>query len=167
MSGGVRPAVPADLRAVRRTVEAAYRPWVQVIGTRPRPMDADYTALIEAGAVFVIDPAFDAAPTGTPRTAAALVVLVPEDGALLIENVAVHPSWQGHGLGRRLLDFAEDRARSLAVPEVRLYTNVKMTSNIALYESLGYRRVDHGEPAVPVVVHMRKTVPAPPEPTLP
>jgi ribosomal protein S18 acetylase RimI-like enzyme len=63
---------------------------------------------------------------------------VPEPEVLLVENVAVRPSLHGRGLGRRLLAFAEDEARRLGLPAVRLYTNEKMGRNIALYEKLGY-----------------------------
>jgi hypothetical protein len=36
-------------------------------------------------------------------------------------------------LGTRLLALAEDRARSLHLPEIRLYTNAAMTENLAYY----------------------------------
>ncbi|GGO74466.1 N-acetyltransferase [Nonomuraea cavernae] len=116
----------ADLAAVEKLVHDAYEPWVEVVGMRPLPMEADYGVLIAAGRVHVTDP-LDG-----------LVVLVPEDGVLLVENVAVSPERQGRGVGRRLLAFAEEEARRLGLPALRLYTNAKMASNIALYESLGY-----------------------------
>ncbi|MCA2188630.1 GNAT family N-acetyltransferase [Nonomuraea cavernae] len=122
----MRQAVAADLAAVEKLVHDAYEPWVEVVGMRPLPMEADYGVLIAAGRVHVTDP-LDG-----------LVVLVPEDGVLLVENVAVSPERQGRGVGRRLLAFAEEEARRLGLPALRLYTNAKMASNIALYESLGY-----------------------------
>ena len=45
---------------------------------------------------------------------------------------------QGQGLGNRLLALAEDEARRLGLPEVRLYTNVTMTENLAYYPRRGY-----------------------------
>ncbi|MEU8247006.1 GNAT family N-acetyltransferase [Nonomuraea sp. NPDC048916] len=122
----MRPAVAADLAAVEKLVHDAYEPWVEVVGMRPLPMEADYDALIAAGRVHVTDP-LDG-----------LIVLVPEPGVLLVENVAVQPERQGRGVGRTLLAFAEQEARRLGLPALRLYTNAKMASNIALYESLGY-----------------------------
>lgn len=107
-------------------MHAAYTPWVEVIGMRPLPMEADYAALIAAGHVHVTD------------ELDGLIVLVPEDGVLLVENVAVRPDRHGRGIGRGLMAHAEREARRLGLPDLRLYTNVKMTSNIALYESLGY-----------------------------
>ena len=71
---------------------------------------------------------------------------------LLIENLAVDPSCQGIGHGRRLLAFAEERARGAGIPELRLYTHEKMTENIELYERNGYveyeRRTQEGRHGV-------------------
>jgi ribosomal protein S18 acetylase RimI-like enzyme len=71
-----------------------------------------------------------------------LLCLSPVGQALLIENVAVHPSGQGTGLGRQLMDFAEEEARRGGFDHLRLYTNEVMTENVAFYEHLGYQEVD-------------------------
>jgi GNAT superfamily N-acetyltransferase len=127
-----RLAVPPDQSAIEDVVRAAYEPWVEVIGTRPGPMDADYASLIAAGSVYVTGSG------GAQSWLDALIVLIPEDGALLVENVAVRPDRKWRGIGRRLLAFAEDEARRRRLPAVRLYTHAWMTTNISLYESLGY-----------------------------
>ncbi|MER6943553.1 GNAT family N-acetyltransferase [Nonomuraea sp. NPDC000554] len=130
----MRPAQTADRAAVEQLVQAAYEPWVEVIGMRPLPMEADYDALIAEGRVHLAD----RLEGGVGGGLGGLIVLVPEDGVLLVDNVAVRPEQQGKGIGRMLLAFAEEEARRLGLPALRLYTNVKMTTNIALYESLGY-----------------------------
>ncbi|MGR6924030.1 GNAT family N-acetyltransferase [[Actinomadura] parvosata] len=122
----MRLADEGDRAAVERLVHDAYTPWIEVVGMRPLPMEADYAVLIAAGRVHVTD-ALDG-----------LIVIVPEDGALLVENVAVRPDRHGQGIGRRLMAYAEEEARRLGLPALRLYTNVRMAANIALYESLGY-----------------------------
>ena len=48
------------------------------------------------------------------------------------------PGRQGEGIGRALLALAEERAKELGLPEVRLYTHVLMSENRALYTGLGY-----------------------------
>ena len=96
-------------------------------------MDADYAALVAARVVTVAE--VDGAPAG-------LIVLVAKPDHLLVENVAVDPERQGHGIGRALLAFAEARAAELGLDELRLYTHVKMTENQALYARLGYREVE-------------------------
>ncbi len=69
---------------------------------------------------------------------AGFVILVAEPGYLLLENVAVLPAAQGHGIGARLLAFAEEHARSLRLNEIRLYTNEMMTENLTYYPRHGY-----------------------------
>ena len=39
------------------------------------------------------------------------VILMPEDKHMTIANVAVHPLFQGNGLGRGLMKFGEEEAR--------------------------------------------------------
>jgi ribosomal protein S18 acetylase RimI-like enzyme len=147
----LRIAVPGDVDAVRAVVTAAYEPWIPVIGMRPLPLEANYDQLIGVGGVtLLIEP-------GAGRVAA-LIVLVPEPEALLIENVAVDPVFQRRGFGRILLAHAEDVARSAGLGTVRLYTNRLMATNIALYERLGYaitiRETHEGRP----VVHLAKAL---------
>ncbi len=71
--------------------------------------------------------------------AGVLVLEDAGDGTLLVDNVAVAPSAQGKGLGRALIAFAEAEAQRRGLCEVRLYTNVLMTENLALYGRLGFR----------------------------
>lgn len=143
---GIRLAEAVDQDAVEAIVKAAYDPWIPVIGVEPLPLVADYAELISRGHVYVLE--YDEVD--------GVIVLVPEDETLLVENVAVRPDRQGRGLGHRLLAFAEFRARSLGLSAVRLYTNEKMTSNIGLYESLGYRETGREGIDGRHAVHLRK-----------
>jgi GNAT superfamily N-acetyltransferase len=74
-----------------------------------------------------------------------IVVVVPENGAMLLENVAVDPSAKGRGYGRLLLAFAEQEVRRQGFGIIRLYTNVPMTENLALYPRLGYVETHRGD----------------------
>ncbi|MFI9589602.1 GNAT family N-acetyltransferase [Nonomuraea sp. NPDC052265] len=140
----MRLAQEADRAAVEQLVHDAYQPWAEIIGMRPLPMEADYPALIAAGRVHVTD------------GLEGLVVLVPEEGALLVDNVAVRPDLHGRGIGRGLLAYAEQEAARLGLPALRLYTNVKMASNIALYTSLGYVETGRADLDGRSAVMMRK-----------
>ncbi|MBV9002278.1 MAG: GNAT family N-acetyltransferase [Solirubrobacterales bacterium] len=91
---------------------------------------ADYAERVRAADVFVAEE--DAGVVG-------LIVLVREPDHLLIENVAVDPDRQGAGIGRALMARAEQFARESGLGEVRLFTNVIMTRNQAIYRHLGYR----------------------------
>ncbi|HET7171159.1 MAG TPA: GNAT family N-acetyltransferase [Gaiellales bacterium] len=129
----LRPAAPADREAVERLVEAAYGGYIERIGRRPAPMDADYVVLIAAGRVTVAE---------RDGEVAGVLVLVPMEDHLLVENIAVDPTAQHTGLGRRLMAHAEDEARALGLSELRLYTNERMVENIAWYPRLGYRETE-------------------------
>jgi len=66
---------------------------------------------------------------------------------LLLDNVAVDPNHQGKGIGRALIDFAEQEARRRGHAEIRLYTHQSMHENIVLYPRLGYEETGRGEQA--------------------
>jgi ribosomal protein S18 acetylase RimI-like enzyme len=96
----------------------------------PAPLAEDLRPRIHNGHVWIVG-----------RPVEGLICLRPMDEALLIQNVAVHPNAQGTGLGRRLMDFAEDVARQKGFHRISLYTNEVMTENLAIYAHLGYREV--------------------------
>jgi len=126
----LRRAVVADAAAVTELVAAAYAKYLARMPFRPRPMDADYAAVLAATDSWVAE------LDGRIR---AVLVCALEPDHLLIENVAVHPDAQGRGLGGRLLELAEEHARANGRPEVRLYTNEVMVENLRLYAGRGYR----------------------------
>lgn len=154
----IRPAVVEDVRRIEEIVLAAYTPWVERLGVRPQPLSADYAEQVARGQVHVT--ASGGVPS--PGRLDALLVLATEDDCLVIENVAVAPEQQGAGLGRRLLRFAEEEAARHRCAELRLYTHELMTSNLTLYERLGY--VEHARQPIEVgsLVHLRKRVKSPP-----
>jgi ribosomal protein S18 acetylase RimI-like enzyme len=135
----IRPAAPTDADAVGELVQRAYEHYIDRIGRRPGPMEADYEQRVAQGQVSVASEASEVI---------GLIVLVQEPDHLLIENVAVAPEHQGKGVGRALLAFAEGVAREAGIQTLRLYTHAAMTENLALYPRLGYReterRADNG-----------------------
>lgn len=144
---GLRRARAEDASAVTALVHRAYGKYVARIGREPKPMTADYRAAIAAHELWVLEEA---------GTLVAALELIPAVGYMLIENVAVEPSEQRRGIGRRLMAFAEAEARRQGLAEMRLYTNERFTENLALYARLGYRET-HREPLMGTrVVHMAK-----------
>jgi len=135
MASTILLATAGDCDAVIGCVHRAYAGYVELIGRRPAPMDADYADLIARDVVYVLR------ESGAERVYG-VIVMRPEQGALFVENVAVDPRHQHQGFGRQLMAFAEDQARRLGLPEVRLYTHERMTENITLYRRLGYQEVD-------------------------
>ena len=96
----------------------------------------DYTALIGKGHVHVIE--HDGKIKG-------VLVLIPEEQSMLLDNVAVSPDAQGLGLGRRMLEFAESAAMASGYRSIKLYTNEAMTENIGLYSRIGYVETHRAE----------------------
>lgn len=128
-----RLAGPGDLAFVQDTTLAAYSAYLPVLGALPLPVDADHAADIAQGQVWLVrDGDADAA----------LMVLAAGPDHLMIESLAVLPACQGRGLGRWMLGFAEHLARQAGLPELRLYTNARMTRNIAIYELAGFTETD-------------------------
>jgi len=136
MAPTLRPAEPEDAATVESIVQAAYNHYVARIGQKPGPMLDDYPALIAANRVQLLQEGTDTI---------GVLVLIPEPDAMLLDNVALHPNAQGRGLGRLLVNAAEQAARSAGYTTIRLYTHVMMTENIALYTRLGYRETHRAE----------------------
>jgi N-acetylglutamate synthase-like GNAT family acetyltransferase len=143
----LRPATESDVPSVAALVKAAYGHYVERIGMLPRPMTDDYPAVIRDHQVTVAE--HDGAIVG-------VVVLTVTDEGFLIDNVAVHPSRRGTGLGRALLQFAEVEARRVGFDAIHLYTHEQMTENLALYSRIGYLEYDRRSQGAFSLVYMRK-----------
>lgn len=126
-----RLARSEEANALRQLVADAYTQYIERIGKAPGPMLDDYAQRVADGQAWVLE--VDQAIVG-------LIVLEDDGDTLLLDNVAVSPAAQGKGYGRILVAFAEEEARRRGYIELRLYTNVLMTENIALYERLGFRQ---------------------------
>ena len=143
----IRPAALADLVAVIEIVQAAYTPYVSRIGREPAPMLDNYEVLISDGRVTVAE---------RDDVVLGLVVLVPQPDALRLDNVAVAPDAQGGGVGKRLLRFADDAAIAAGYDFIKLYTNVAMVENIALYTRIGYVETHRANDSDLNRIYMRK-----------
>jgi ribosomal protein S18 acetylase RimI-like enzyme len=129
MDQDLRAATGDDLGTVEAIVRSAYAHYVSRIGREPAPMLDDHAQLIRDGRVHVIE---------HQGEVQGVLVLIPQEDAMLLDNVAVSPSAQGRGLGRKLLQFAEAASVAAGYRCIRLYTNAAMTENIELYTRIGY-----------------------------
>jgi GNAT superfamily N-acetyltransferase len=145
----IRPACAADAASVTAIVREAYSIYIARNGKIPGPMRDDYAALIDAGLVHVLEDAAEVL---------GLVVLIPEQQSMLLDNVAVAPHAQGRGLGVRLIGFAEQQARAAGFAVIRLYTQDVMVENLALYARLGFVETHRGEEIGLNRVYMSKTL---------
>jgi N-acetylglutamate synthase-like GNAT family acetyltransferase len=135
----IRAATPSDVAAITRCVCAAYFPYIERIGKQPWPMLQDYSSVIRTSQVHVAE--------REGQILGVLELLVTDEGFLL-DSVAVDPSAQGTGVGRQLLEFAENEAKCRGFQSIYLMTNEKMNENQELYARIGYvlfdRQTVHG-----------------------
>jgi ribosomal protein S18 acetylase RimI-like enzyme len=145
----IRLARAADVAAVTAIVKDAYSVYLARNGKTPGPMRDDYAVLTAEQRVHVLE---------HDREIVGLVVLIPEQRTMLLDNVAVSPRAQGRGFGVRLIAFAEERARAAGFAVIRLYTQDIMTENLALYSRLGFVETHRGEEIGLQRVYMSKTL---------
>ena len=98
----IRPATADDVPQIIACVHSAYHPYIERIGKPPGPMLDDYAAVVEQHHVYVVEAAAE-------HTLAGLLVLIEQEHHLLLDNVAVHPDFQGKKLGKLLMQKALQR----------------------------------------------------------
>ncbi|CAB3667138.1 GNAT family N-acetyltransferase [Achromobacter pestifer] len=136
MAHQIRQATPDDVPAIERIVTDAYTPYIARIGATPGPMRDDYAARVEQGVVYVLQ---------EQHSIHGVLVLIPEGDYMLLDNIAVSPLSQGKGYGRVLMQFSETAARQAECRCIRLYTQEKMTENIAIYARYGFVETHRAE----------------------
>ncbi|MEO1640298.1 MAG: GNAT family N-acetyltransferase [Pseudomonadota bacterium] len=120
----IRRATPADAKALRGVVEAAYAPFVALdLPPVADGLDDD----IATHNVWVAD-------GGT--VIGGIVVVQGVDAH--IANLAVHPDAGGRGIGQALIAQACDAARAAGHDTIHLATHIKMTGTQAFYHKLGW-----------------------------
>jgi ribosomal protein S18 acetylase RimI-like enzyme len=130
----VRLATDADVPALRRLVNAAYRELADLglnftgtyqdeAITRQRMRDAEVFLLYRDGELV----------------ASLSVTVKGDEPHLYINQLAVRPDRKRQGLGRYLLDLAEARAHVSGVSLLRLDTAIPATHLVEMYRQRGFR----------------------------
>ncbi len=139
MSVIIREASQTDAQAAKSCVVAAFDLYVERIGKPPAPMLLDFSAEIEKKHVWLADV--------NGKVVGVLVQYETETG-FYIDTVAVNPIYQGTGVGKELLQFAEQEALRRGYDSIYLCTNVNMIENQQFYPRIGYveydRKLDEG-----------------------
>ena len=107
----------------------------------------DYDRVIRLHSVYVAE---------SSHRLAGFVVLIREQAELLLDNIAIHPDFQGRGIGSELMHFAETWARNAHYPAIDLYTHECMTENLTIYLKRGYVETDRREVKGYARIYMRK-----------
>ena len=76
-------------------------------------------------------------------------------------KLAVAPAFEGRGIGRLLMQKAEDVAVAKDKPSIELQVRIELTRNRAVFEKLGYRKIAetaHPGYSRPTSITMRKEI---------
>ena len=143
----IRRGAAGDVDLIRSFTRAAYAKWIPLIGREPLPMAADYETALRQHRFDLLY---------KDGVLAALIETITRDDHLHIQNLCVSPKFQRLGLGRQLLNYAQEMAKQKNLPALRLDTNKYFTGNVDLYLRHGFsiaweKPVDGG-----VHVHMVK-----------
>jgi len=60
----------------------------------------------------------------------------------IVEDVVVHPDWQGRGVGKKMMQFAMDQCKESGCYKLMLSSNIKRELAHQFYEKLGFKK--HG-----------------------
>ena len=136
----LRKAKESDAEGLADCMLAAYMVYASRLGGKSLPpLTVDYEEEIRSSPVWLAE--------SEGRLAGGLI-LTPEESYMTIANVAVHPEFQGQGLGRALMDFGEEEAKRQGYSEMRPATHVLLTENLSLYSHLGWSETGRDESRV-------------------
>ncbi|MDP5103344.1 MAG: GNAT family N-acetyltransferase [Erythrobacter sp.] len=153
MEVAVAPASIGDAPALKALLEAAYRGDAARAGWNHEAdiLDDERTAPGEVEALLA-DPAVTiltarAFESGGGGSLIGCVAVTSKDAALAyLGMLCVAPNLQSAGLGRRLLDAAEDHARHKGIAAMEMTVIDSRDSLIAWYERRGYIRTGETRP---------------------
>ena len=123
-------AKPTDAEEIKDLVCLCYQKWIQAIGRKPLPMIADYFTALKSHR-------FELAYM--QNTLIGVLELIEREDHHFIENVCVHPNNQRLGIGKKLIERAEEYALKVGCGKVMLATNKAFSGNPEFYLALGYK----------------------------
>ena len=143
----VRRGLSAEIPAIAEVIRAANEAYAEVT---PADFYAAYLAsaldlegrILDGGTVLVAEVDGQVAGTVTffPDASWEAMPMDPSPGTAGLRATAVHPAYQGRGIGRALVDACLDRARDRGAERMLLHTAAFMLSAVELYERLGFVR---------------------------
>jgi putative acetyltransferase len=129
---------PADAFAFRTLNEE----WIQKLFTLEEKdsrtlNDPESQIVAKGGQVYIAE--LDGERIG------AVALLAYGDGDFELSKMAVAPGVRGQGIGRRLIVYTLEQARSLGARRVFLGSNSVLANAVHLYEALGFKHVQPAE----------------------
>jgi putative acetyltransferase len=132
---GIRQFQPGDAAAFRRLNEEWITRFFR-IEPKEEPIlaDPEATILDSGGRIFVA--------TAGDRCVGCCALIRIREREFELAKMAVEPSYQGAGIGRRLLHAVIEEGRNAGAQRLYLETNHVLTPAIQLYESMGFKHID-------------------------
>jgi N-acetylglutamate synthase-like GNAT family acetyltransferase len=144
----LRKATPNDAKALTVLMHAAYGVYEDRLdGATLPPLTVNYENEIRDFPVWIAT---------DDLTLIAGLILMPEKACMTIANIAVHPQFQGTGVGRTLMVQAETEAKALNLSVLRLATHIDLTGNVEFYTRLGWSETGRDEARI----YMQKSIAA-------
>ena len=145
----IRPAREADRAAASEVSREAYAAFNRRFGKPDLPQGDDAAGENDAAVTFVVE---------SNEQIVGMLALIERPDYMLLANIAIHPSYQGYGIGRGLLSFAESETRQRGLREIRLYTSSLMPDNIRLYTNNGYTETHRRMQGTSEWIFMKKAI---------
>lgn len=142
----IREARVEDSVQLKLVMESAYSIYEERMeGNRLPPLEVDYKDEIENYPVWVVE---------MNKEIVGGIILLFESDYCQIANIGVHTKYQGYGIGKGLLQFAESVAEQKGYSIIKLATHVLFTENLVYYTKLGWTEYDRDE----IRVYMKKSL---------
>lgn len=133
----IREAVVEDSDKLKQIMESAYSVYKERMGgNKLPPLEVDYKDEIINYPVWVVE---------MGKEIVGGIILMFESEYCQIANVGVDTYYQGHGIGKGLLEFAESIAKEKNYSIVKLATHVLFTENLTYYRKLGWTEYNRDE----------------------
>jgi len=144
----IAAATPADAPALKALLEAAYRGDSARRGWNHEADILDDERIgIEELEALLADPAVTILIARDDETLIGCVAVTRKDSAMgYLGMLCVLPTLQSGGLGRRLLDAAEDHGRAIGIMRMEMTVIDSRDSLIAWYERRGYASTGERRP---------------------
>jgi putative acetyltransferase len=132
---GIRQFQPGDAAAFRRLNEEWITRYFRIEAKDEQTFaNPQRTILDPGGRIFFA--------TAGERCVGCCALIRIADKEFEVAKMAVEPSYQGAGIGRRLLHAAIEEGRNAGAQRLYLETNHVLTPAIRLYESVGFKHID-------------------------
>jgi len=126
----IREAVVEDSEKLKQVMASAYSIYEERMnGKELPPLEVDYRDEIENYPVWVVE---------IENELVGGIILMFETEYCQIANVGVDTNFQGYGIGKGLLEFAESVAKKKGYSIIKLATHVLFTENLFYYKKLGW-----------------------------